>query len=106
MQASREGPALVYAAGRRVGTVRDGVLRTNRKASTQFLRVPPAIGFDDETLVQAEQAEASRIEVRDTETGKLYQVSLEDFHKHSFRVDRGYGSQTALVLDYWQVSEN
>lgn len=89
--------------GRIVGKVSKGIFIKRLKASQHFLRVPPAIAFDISTLVDAEKAGASNVEVEDTESGKTYSASMGVIWGKGREIDRGWGKQWALTLDHWRV---
>lgn len=91
----------IYAGGRVVGQVVGGVFRKAVKASVHFLRRPPAIAFDLDSLRAAERAGAVRVEVTDTETGKVYRALLAEVLERGFSLNRGHGAQVALVLGMW-----
>jgi hypothetical protein len=91
---------LVYAGGRPVGSVKDGVFHKTIKPN-HYLRKPPAIAFDVQSLKDAEQAGAQWVHVRDAETGVKYKASIAHIWRVGFRFNRGYGDQIALPLEAW-----
>jgi hypothetical protein len=91
----------VYAGGRVVGQVRNGTFYKSI-AVNHYLRKPPAIAFSLDSLQQAEQAGAVRVEVRDRETGTIYRATLAHIRERGFSVNRaGFEPQIALPLDGW-----
>lgn len=87
--------------GKVVGIVQNGSFVKNLRGSVHFLRIPPSISFDKQSLVQAEQAGAQYVLVTDVETGHIYRVALSTIWSKGFSVNRGYGEQIALPLSYW-----
>lgn len=86
--------------GRPVGEVCGDVLRkTARRA--HMLQRPAAWGWDAAIIDQAEQAGARFTEIECN--GRIWRASLADFRRHGVRVNRGYGSQIALPLSFWQT---
>lgn len=91
----------VYAGGRVVGQVRNGTFHKSI-AANHYLRVPPAIAFSLESLSQAERAGASRVEVKDRDTGTIYRATIAHIREHGFPLNRaGFEPQIALALDGW-----
>jgi len=39
--------------------------------------------------------------IEDTETGRTYTTTMAGFARQCFAMDRGYGEQYALPLEYW-----
>lgn len=75
------------------------------KGSKHFLRVPPAISFDMQSLKDAYKGGATSVAVLDTETGDSYFASLLDVYALGTMIDRGYGKQIFLPLEYWKKVE-
>jgi len=69
--------------------------------SKHLLRKPLAIAFDIASLHDAERAGARWVEVKDKETGIVYKVTIERIWEYDFKLNRGYGNQIALPLEYW-----
>ena len=91
----------IYVRGRAVGTVRGTVLQKTVHSSKHFLRKPPAICFDADTLKEAERAGAESLKIKDGDTGEIYRAPLSKLYEKGFRVDRGFGVQWALGLAEW-----
>lgn len=88
------------ADGRPVGEIVGDVLRkTARRA--HMLQRPAAWGWDAAILDTAENAGARFTEIECN--GLIWRASLADFRRHGVRVNRGYGSQIALPLSFWQT---
>lgn len=94
----------IYAGGRVVGDVSNGVFRKVVSASKHFLYSPRAIALDVDSIRQAKAAGAVGILVTDRETGREYSCDFGHFDRFSFELDRGHGRQRALVLDRWVVT--
>lgn len=84
-----------------VGTVDGDVFIKRVKGSLHFLRVPPSIAFDINSLIQAEKAGAKTIRIIDSETDEVYQTLISTVRTKGFEIDRGHGQQIALHLDFW-----
>jgi len=95
----------VHAAnGRVVGEVRAAVFRKTARASRHMLRRPPAWALDIASLDEAEALGAVRVRILDIETGRLYLAPISLIRSDGFRLNRGYGQQVALALEFWQVT--
>lgn len=84
-----------------VGKVSGDTFLKSVDGSRHFLRVPPAICFDVQSLKDAEQAGAVYAEVTDRETSKVYRSSIRFVWEQGFKVNRGFGEQWALALKEW-----
>jgi hypothetical protein len=94
----------IRASGHVVGKVKGDTFYKTIDGSRHFLRVPPAICFDEKSLKEAEQAGAVHVAVTDRETGKAYHASIRFVWENGFKVNRGFGNQIALPFDKWQIT--
>ena len=67
------------------------------------LRQPPAWAIDEKILQESINNGVKMVEIFDVETGKIYKVSINYFTKFGIRLNRGFGLQVALPLNYWIV---
>jgi len=94
----------IYSNNRMVGEVIGTTFRKRLKPS-HFLWRPPAIAFGLQSLIDAKKAGAIRIEVINTETGRVHRATLDMMERHGFSVERGgFEPQRALALHKWQVT--
>ncbi len=101
----RPSSTTIFVKGRRVGTVSGDTFRQSRRGAKHFIRHPErAIAFDVALLDQVEQAGASRVIIRDTETNTEYRAGLSFIRAAGFPIRRGHGSQVALPLANWVTS--
>lgn len=91
----------IKAAGKRVGYVRDGVFTKHVRGSKHFLRIPPAIAFDIQSLYDAERAGAQVVHVHDKESGVTYRASLRAITQRGVVFDRKHGRQVYLAMNRW-----
>jgi hypothetical protein len=91
--------------GRAVGEVRGMLFTKHLRASKHFLRTPPAIAFDVQSLRDAENAGAQIACVIDDETGRGFVAAIAKIRARGFRVNRGHGEQIALMLDEWRTDD-
>ena len=73
-------------------------------SAKHFLRKPPAIAFDVDTLTQAQDLGATRVKIIDLDTNSIYIASIELIFEKGFVFNRGYGIQIGLTLNYWNTS--
>jgi hypothetical protein len=97
------GSTPIRAGGHVVGKVKGDTFYKSVDGSRHFLRVPPAIGFDVQSLKEAERAGAVYAEVEDRETHKIYRAPIQLIWEKGFKVNRGFGDQIALPLGLWQI---
>lgn len=70
-------------------------------APNHYLTTPPAIAFDVSTLIDADEAGAIWVEVKDRGTKTKYRSRISHIWENGFRFNRGYGEQIGLPLDCW-----
>jgi hypothetical protein len=95
----------ILAMHRQVGAVRDGVFYKRVQGSRHFLRKPPAIALDMESLARAEIEGARSVEIQDQETDLNYRADFDTIWAHGFRFDRGFGEQIGLVFRWWNTGK-
>ena len=104
-QKSSPAPIPISAAGRHVGEVVRDVFQKSIVGSRHILRVPPSIALSVESLELAEGAGAREIQIRDSETGRLYTCTVEHFRRRAFPIQRGgFEPQLALLLEEFDIS--
>ena len=69
-----------------------------------ILHNPPAVALCLDELHQAEQAGASFLRVVRTDLNETLSVSLADFDRYGFDVNRGFGPQIAVTLDHFSYT--
>jgi hypothetical protein len=96
----------IFAGGRVVGNVQNGVFYKSIIGSRHILRQPPGIAFSVASIQAAQQAGALRLEIIDTETGTRYTAAMALLLEKGFRLQRGgFEPQIALTLDHWNISK-
>lgn len=88
-----------------VGKVLNGVFSKRVHGSRHFLRKPPAIALDIDTVEQALRLGATKVEVYDMESGMLYRAKIDLIFEKGFRFNRGFGDQIALCLSRWEIEQ-
>jgi hypothetical protein len=74
--------------------------------SKHFLKVPEAIAVDEKTLNKAVEEGTKYVQIFEKEEKVYYSATVEQFRKKAISIDRGYGRQLALPLDYWITSKS
>lgn len=87
--------------GKVIGSSDGIVFRKTIKGSLHILRCPPAIAIDAEAYEQEIKPTHERIEVMDTESDKVYTISVDSFERNKEELDRGHGRQVYARLRYW-----
>lgn len=95
--------AVYSTTGNVIGVVIDDTFHKRVNSSKHFLRKPPAIAFDERSILDAEKLGASKLMVHDKDTKRRYMASYKEFALNSFEVNRGFGKQQALPIAYWRV---
>ena len=88
-----------------VGKVLNGVFTKRVRSSRHFLRKPPAIALDIDTVEQALRLGATKVEVYDMESGMFYRAKIDLIFEKGFRFNRGFGDQIALCLSRWEIEQ-
>jgi len=88
-----------------VGKVLNGVFSKRVRGSRHFLRKPPAIALDIDTLEQALRLGATKVEVYDMESGIFYRAKIDLIFEKGFKFNRGFGDQIALCLSRWEIEQ-
>ena len=98
------GTVKIYAAGRLVGQVKRGVLTKQIIGSRHMLRAPRGIALDVDSIRQAKIAGAHTIAITDGESGLIYSSDVSHFMQYAIDINRGFGAQKCLPLQYWTTS--
>ena len=98
--------AVFIRRGKAVGTIKGDVFYKKLSSRRHFLRKPPAISFDEESLKKAFNYGAKKIVIYDKDTKKNYTANFETVYEKGFKVGRGFGKQIALPLSFWNVEED
>lgn len=95
----------IWANGKAIGRVTGDVFYKRVRGSVHFLKKPPAICVDCQSLADAEDAGARHVEILDTETGRRYRASCDTIRQRGRYIDRGFGAQYALGMNHWEVDD-
>lgn len=93
----------IYVNGRPIYRVHHSVLQKSMR-DKHFLRSPRAISVDTSVIALAEELGATSCEFKHTETGDVYRAPLSLLRDHGIDIDRRFGAQKALPLEYWSVN--
>lgn len=91
----------IYLGGKVIGTVEGDCFRKRISSAKHFLRKPLAIAFDVSTLKDAEAAGAKRVEIVDTDSGRVYRATMATIWTKGKAFNRGHGPQWFLALNEW-----
>ena len=98
---SKPNYSIVRVGNKVVGKVVGGEFVKKVHSTKHFLRTPPAIAFDIDSLNQARNLGATRVKIIDLDTGVIYRVTIEVILKKGFLFNRGHGDQIGLPLNIW-----
>jgi hypothetical protein len=90
------------AEGKLRGVIQNRTLIKEIRGSIHLLRKPPAIAIDA-NMYNRWRPYFDTIEIRDTETGRVYRISAKHFDYWRWELERGYGKQYAVALSRWKV---
>jgi len=94
---------IINVNGKKVGVVRVDIFYKTVLGSKHFLKKPPAIAFDIQSIDIAEEYGATKIAVLDMETNVIYSTTMWDLRDKGFEINRGHGRQIALLLSKWKT---
>lgn len=83
----------------------DGILIKKVRESRHMLRSPRAWAFDKSIIETANKHGAKYIRIEAGDTGKTYTVTMKRFIEKAMPLRRGFNSQLALVLKFWDTVE-
>ena len=93
-----------YANNRKVGRIDGDTLKKTVDADKHFLRCPPAIAFELDSLRQVRAEGVQWAEVTDKKNRRIYRASVDAILKVGREMERGgFERQIYLTLDRWQV---
>ena len=83
-----------------IGEVRGGTFFKRIKGWEHFLRVHPAIAFDNDSLTQYECPSATKVCVTDVKYRIAYLATIDQIREKGKRLNCGFGDQFTHKLDY------
>jgi len=89
----------IFASGKAIGQVKGDTFYKTISGSKHMLRTPPGIAVDLQSLLDAEQAGATRIQITDRETGTKYSTAISHVKRAGFTFDRGFGRQIGMGIE-------
>lgn len=96
----------IKAEGKVIGYLQDHTFIKPVLGSKHRLKRPPAWAIDAEAFDREVEPNATKIVVRDRETGLEYHCLVEVFDRLKAELDRGFGRQYFLTLNHWEVKGN
>ncbi|MGI6367899.1 MAG: hypothetical protein ACOX2L_05990 [Anaerolineae bacterium] len=83
------------------GSIVRGIWTKPVHGSVHMLHTPPAWALDVDDVQAAERGGATMIHIHDLETRHHYWATIETLRRRGFPLNRGYGDQLGLLLQYW-----
>ena len=84
-----------------VGHVTNDYFVKTLRSSRHFLKKPPAIAFDIQSIEQAKANGAKTILIRDVDNNLYFRATIKKLNEEGFEFNRGHGNQIAMILDKW-----
>lgn len=96
--------SIVYSTtGRVIGDIDGGVFYKRVNPEIHMVRRPPSWATDADSFDREVAPNCHTIVLIDITSDKQWEVSVEMFLKHRFKLNRGHGKQYALVLKWWTL---
>ena len=89
--------------GRPVAKVRNRILEKTVEQNRHQLKSPPAWALDESVFAEALGLGVESVEIKTRDTRRRYTVTASTFEKNCRTLDRGFGVQVFLPLNFWDV---
>ena len=86
--------------GKIIGSIEDGVF-IKRVKQSHMLQSPPAWAIDCKAFWDHIRFQTEKIQVEETESGTIYEISTKVFDSRKVYMDRHFGAQYFVPLKYW-----
>ena len=93
-----------YSKGKVCGVLKDGTYFKEVDSRKHKMRIYDGYGISDE-IVNAIYPECNRIRLREKDTKRIYEVSMEDFMSKAF-VKNWDGLQYFLPIKFWRLEDS
>ena len=101
----KEGLPLKNSKGYEIARIIGDELVKYVHGSRHMLQSPRGWSIDVTCLEQALAAGVQRVVIIDLETNRVYTAPLTSFWGEGQFIDRGYGAQVCLILEYWTITD-
>ena len=91
--------------GRIVGVIYDGSRLVKKVKSKHQLIRPPAWAIQSSILDYAKQKGVQTVEIINTDNERVYTAPMSLIYLKGGELNRGYGNQNYLPLEFWQTSK-
>ena len=99
-----QGKPVRKSSGRIIGYIRGDTFVKYASAAIHMLRDPKGWAIDEAALEKARLAGVKSVVIIDQDTGKIYSAPLSVFKEKGIFIERGYGKQRCLPLEFWTVT--
>jgi hypothetical protein len=100
---SNQGEPVIMSNGKVCGHI-IGVKYIKQIHTDHIMLKPPAIAIDKDIFARFIQKQCDRIFILNMDSGEFYSSSVENFAKHAFYLDRHFGGQYALGMEFWGIN--
>lgn len=90
---------------KRIGEIKNRYFLKKVEKSKHMIKSPPAWGIDCIAFDEVVVPNADVIWIYDKESGKMYKASVALFRKHMGTLNRDFGKQYFLTLDWWNTEK-
>lgn len=96
----KEGTPVLMDGNKMIGSIfNKKYIKQIRKK--HLMTTPPAIAIDKDVFARNIQRDCLSIFIIELDEQVIYSTSVDNFILHSFYLNRGFGGQLALPMEYW-----
>ena len=93
---------MIFKVGRKVvGELDKGVFKKTVIYFKHHLNSYHAWAIDEEVVKELSKQNCKDILIIDSSSKKEFKITFEDFNKHAFNINHGFGNQAACADIYW-----
>ena len=100
---SNQGEPVIMSNGKVCGHI-IGKKYIKRIHKEHLMEKPPAIAIDKDIFARFIQPQCDRIFILNMDSGEFYSSSVDNFTKNSFYLDRHFGGQLAMGMQFWGIN--
>jgi len=104
LERTRRNRSVKNMYGRRVGKIDGDKLKIYASSKRHMLQQPRGWSIQLSILRQAKIANVKSVEIIDTELGVIFSSPIDSFWSDGIFVDRGFGEQRCLPINFWSIS--
>jgi hypothetical protein len=94
----------IFYKGRMVGYPKGNCLIKHAHSKKHMLMFPKGWAIETELLTRFDQLGIKVILIIDQDSTNAYRAKLSSFYENGIPIDRGFGNQICLPLEFWKIS--